>query len=96
MNTISTVKHDGGGMVLWGSFSGKGTGALAAPQDISQKDQTRSQLGLQQVSDPDQTSEVGEEWLKDSKVKVLEWPSQSFELNPVEKYWTELSFILYS
>ena len=31
------------------------------------------------------TSKVVAKWLKDKKVKVVEWPSQRPDLNPIEK-----------
>ena len=35
---------------------------------------------FQMDNDPKHTSKVVAKWLKDNKVKVLEWPSQSLEL----------------
>ena len=41
-------------------------------------------------NDPKHTSKVVAKWLKDNKVTVLEWQSQSPDLNPTENEWEKL------
>ena len=45
---------------------------------------------FQMDNDPKHTSKVVAKWLKDNKVKVLESPSQSPDINPIENVWAEL------
>ena len=39
---------------------------------------------FQHDNDSKHTSRIARQWLEDNRVEVLDWPSQSLDLNPIE------------
>uniref|UniRef100_A0A8C5R0D3 Transposase n=1 Tax=Leptobrachium leishanense TaxID=445787 RepID=A0A8C5R0D3_9ANUR len=106
-NTLPTVKHGGGSIMLWGCFASAGTGKLQRVQgtmnslqyqeildDNVMQSVTNLRLGrrwtFQQDNDPKHTSKSTRAWLQIKGWNILECPSQSPDLNPIENLWWDL------